>query len=110
MSHVSTALGPEALEYYEQRAKELQPKWGLAEFQAQKKAYATSQEVSVRNGPCGGRSCSYSLTNSLRGCKRTLPSLVTMLPRLTALSGRELQTLYGHIKPTEALWRMVRAA
>ncbi len=40
MSHVSTALEPEALEYYERRAKDLQAKWGLAEFQAQKKAYA----------------------------------------------------------------------
>ncbi len=40
MSHVSTALEREALEYYDQRAKELQTKWGLAEFQAQKKAYA----------------------------------------------------------------------
>ncbi len=40
MSHVATALEPEALAYYKQRAKDLQAKWGLAEFEAQKKAYA----------------------------------------------------------------------
>ncbi len=40
MSHVATQLDEEALKFYEERAKELQDKWGSDERSARKKAYA----------------------------------------------------------------------
>ncbi len=40
MSHAATQLDEDALKYYEERAKELQDKWGSDECSARRKAYA----------------------------------------------------------------------
>ena len=40
VSHIATHLGGTERKYYEQRAKELQEKWGLSPKEAERRTYA----------------------------------------------------------------------